>query len=114
MKTSSIDGLDNEALTSYEWPTKTRGPVMRVLVAVLELRFAPFYDKQAEFPAFCPLVYWFPKASHKVAPNTGEIPAPSHTPFHVLLAWLYDGIQATSCQGERILTAPSFFWVVKA
>ena len=45
--------------------------------------------------------FWLSKSEPTLAQGTGELVAPPDLPHLVLLARLYHGVEATSCQAER-------------
>ena len=52
--------------------------------------------------------FWLRKSESTLAQGTGEVVAPPDLPHLALLARLYHGVEATSCQAERNFSALSF------
>ena len=51
---------------------------------------------------------WLRKSESTLAQGTGELVAPPDLPHLALLARLYHGVEATSCQAERNFSSLSF------
>ena len=52
--------------------------------------------------------FWLRKSEPTLAQGTGELVAPLGLPHLALVARLYHGVEATSCQAERNISSPSF------
>ena len=52
--------------------------------------------------------FWLRKSEPTLAQGTGELKAPPGLPHLALVARLYHGVEATSCQAERNLSWLSF------
>ena len=52
--------------------------------------------------------FWLRKSEPTLARGTGELVAPLDLPYLALLARLYHGTEATSCQAERNFSSLSF------
>ena len=53
--------------------------------------------------------FWLQKSKPTLAQGTGELVAPPDLPHLALVARLYHGVEATSCQAERDFSSLSFF-----
>ena len=47
----------------------------------------------------------FGKGTNSLCPTTGKVTSPAEKPFLAFIARLYHGIEATTCQAERIFSA---------
>ena len=60
---------------------------------------------QLDVDAFSLLGFWNRRGTDSVCPTTSTVTSPAETPHLAFIAWLYHGIETTSCQAERNFSA---------
>ena len=60
---------------------------------------------QLDVDPFSLLRFWNRRGADSVCPTTSTVTSPAEIPHLTFIAWLCHGIEATSCQAERIFSA---------
>ena len=76
----------------------------RVMIAPELLVYLAEPD-QMDVDGFNLLGFWNRRGTDRACPTTGTITSPAEMPYLAFLARLYHGVEATSCQAERIFSA---------